>query len=153
MHPVILYSLTEDILLDDVTTIIGNLHGDNDRAAVRNSIKNHPNFAQNYQLFVEHLFTRLQTALARHCKQVKLPPVEFQKPKIANDVAVALCNYDQTNFDAIMAMVYLPLNSKYDYASEHLPTAYHTYFLWDELDDDITYMKILELFDFAEQEV
>lgn len=153
MNPVILYSFSEDVFLEDITVVIANLHGDNDHNAVYNSIKNNPKFKQNFQLFVEHLFTRLQTALAQHCKQIKLHPVKFHELKITNDYVTAVCDYDQNSFDAIMSMVYLPLHSKYDYDAEDLEVAAHTYFWWSELDNDVTYLKILELFDFSEQEV
>lgn len=148
MGTVTLYGLSEDILLDDVTNVIANLHGENDHNAVRNSIKNHPNFEQNYQLFIEHLFTELQKELAMHCKKIKLrPSVEFSQAKIINGAPKATCNYSQDSFDALMALAYLPLHSKYDYGSDDLEVASHTYFWWEQLDSDFTYLKLLELFD------
>lgn len=153
MNQVSLYTYDENIFLDDVTTIIANLHGENDHNAVRNSIKNHPNFEQNYQLFIEHLFTELQKELAKHCKKINLrPSVEFSQAESINGAPIATCNYSQATFDALMALAYLPLHSKYDYGSDDLEAASHTYFWWSELDSDFTYLKLLELFDFASQE-
>lgn len=148
--PVTLYSLSEEILLNDATVIIANLHGDDDHNSVRESIKNHPNFKQNYQLFVEHLFTELQKALAEHCKKINLRPlVEFTQVKSINGVPTATCDYTQDSFDALMALAYLPLHSKYDYGGDDLEIASHTYFLWEQLDSDFTYLKLLELFDIS----
>lgn len=150
MNEVTLYGFYEETLLDDVSVIIANLHGDNDHDAVYDRIKNHPNFKQNYQLFAKHLFGRLETALDKHCEQINLFPVKFHELQTTNGYIKAVCDYDQNSFDAIMALAYLPLHSKYNYGADDLGVAPHTYFWWSELENDSTYAKILELFDFAE---
>lgn len=152
MNEVTLYTFNEWIFLEDVTVNIENLHKDKDHYAVYNSIKNHPKFEQNFQLFTEYLFDRLQKVLASHCEKVKLYPVEFYDIKITNGSVKADCNYNQESLDSIMSMVYLPLHSKYDYDAEDLECAVHTYFWWSELDNKDTYLKMMQLFDFAEQE-
>lgn len=150
MSTVMLYTFSEEVLLDDATVIIANLHGDNDHDAVYNHIKNHPKFKQNYQLFVEHLFTELQKSLAQHCKKINLrPSVEFSQGKSINGVLTATCNYNQTSFDALMAMAYLPLHNKHNYDNENLEIACHTYFWWEQLESDFTYLKLLKLFDIS----
>lgn len=150
MNTVTLYSLSENILLDDVTVIIANLHGENDHYSVRESIKNHPSFKKNYQLFIEHLFAELEKVLAEHCKKINLcPSVEFTQAKSIDGEPTATCNYSQASFDALMAMAYLPLHSKHNYGSENLEVACHTYFWWEQLESDFTYLKLLELFDIS----
>ena len=61
----------------------------------------------------------------------------------------ASCNYTQDSVDALMAVLFLPLNNKYDYASENLCVACHTYFWWEQLESDFTHLKLLELFDIS----
>lgn len=153
MTPVILYGLSEDTLLDDVTVIIANLHGDNDHTAVRNNIKNHPKFKQSYQKLVEHLFKVLEKKLAPTCNQYGVAEIGFFLPSVDNGNPTALCNYSQTRFDELMALAYMPLHEQYadfdygyDCGREGLEVAGHTYFLWEELDDEDTYPKIIKLF-------
>lgn len=153
MNQVTLYGFYEETLLEDVSTIIANLYGDNDTTALSESIKNHPKFKQNFQLFAEFLFAKLQKSLAQHCEKVKLHPVEFYEIKITDGSVKADCNYNQESFDALMVLAYLPLNIEYRYESDHLGVNAHTYFWWEEQENEITYQKILELFDFSEQEV
>ncbi len=152
MNQVILYTFTEEIFLADIAAKIAKLHGNNDDIAVRETIKNHPKFKQNFQLFLEFLFDRLQKTLAQRCEKINLYPVEFGQITVTNGYVKADCNYKQGSFDAIMSMVYLPLHSKHDYSAKDLECAAHTYFWWEEQENEITYQKILELFDFASQE-
>ena len=158
-YSVILYSLSKEVLLDTLTNIKAELHGYKNLAEVRYSIVSHPNFEQNYQKLVEHLFAVLQEKLAPACHEYNISEIGFFLPSTAFDNPSALCNHTQATFDVLMALVYMPLRHKYDdYAYNFecsrngLEVAAHAYFWWEELDDDTTYAKIIKLFnlDFAE---
>lgn len=138
-------------ILDDITTIIANLHGNNNHKAVQEMIASHPKFNQNYQTFLVHVFKELEKKLAEQCKKLNLFPVEFSEigERHSNFNPVASCNYMQDSVDALMAFTFLSLNNKYDYASENLCVGCHTYFWWEQLESDFTYLKLLELFDIS----